>query len=346
MKTRAAILYKLNSPLEIHNVEIPPLRRGQVLVKILYSGVCRAQFNEMIGLKGPDRFLPHLLGHEASGIVEEVGPDVVKVKRGDYAVLSWIKGAGIEAGPTQYQNARHTINAGAVTTFSDYSVVSENRVTKISRKIPPDIASILGCAVATGSGIIHNTLNAAPGSSIAIFGVGGIGSSIILAARRKGCSQIIAVDISKTKLATAKSLGATDAVLAGPDGSSVLKTLKRIAPDGVDYSVDASGARIAMETAFEILKTTGTCVIAGNLSKDEKISLHPFELIKGKRIIGTWGGETSPEKDFRRYARDFLRGELPIGRLITHRLRLEEINRAFELLQSGGAGRIVIKMNS
>ncbi len=342
MKTRAAILYQLNVPLEILDVEIPELKRGQVLVKILYSGICRAQFNEMIGLKGPDRFLPHMLGHEASGVIEDIGTDVTKVKKGDYVILSWIKGDGIEAGSTQYKNGRHVINAGGVTTFSEYSVVSENRVTKISKRIPADIASIIGCAVATGSGIINNTLDVPAGSSVAIFGVGGIGSSIILAAKRRGCEKIIAVDISKKKLDLARKLGATDVVHCR---GTVQRALTKIAPEGVDYSIDASGSKTAMETAFEILKTTGTCVIAGNLSKDEKISLHPFELIKGKRIVGTWGGETVPQRDFPRYVRAYLKKELPIDQLITHCFRLEEINEAFEVLQKGEAGRIVIKMS-
>ena len=344
MKTRAAILHKLNAPLKILDVEIPQLKRGQVLVKILYSGICRAQWNEMIGLKGPDQFLPHMLGHEASAIVEEISQGITKVKKGDYVVLSWIKSNGLEAGGTQYKNGKHLINAGAVTTFSEYSVVSENRVTKIPKNIPPDIASIIGCAVATGSGIVNNTLDVEEKSSIAVFGVGGIGSSVILAAKRRGCSKIIAVDISKTKLAMAKKLGATDAVDAR--AKNISEIFKKIAPGGVDYSIDASGAKAAMETAFDILKTTGTCVIAGNLSKDEKISLHPFELIKGKKILGTWGGETVPQRDFPLYARAYLRGELPVDRLITHCFGLKEINEAFEVLQKGGAGRIVIKMNS
>lgn len=344
MKTKAAILDQLNAPLEIVDVEIPSLKRGQVLVRVLVSGICRAQFNEMIGLKGADKFLPHMLGHEASAFVEEVGPQVTKVKKGDYVVLSWIKGNGIEAGGTQYKNGTRTINAGGVTTFSDYSVVSENRVTRISKKISPEVAAIIGCAVATGSGIINNTLNVSRASSIAVFGVGGIGLSVILGARRRGCLKIIAVDISAHKLEMARAMGATDCVDAG--AKNFVEELKRIAPQGVDYSVDASGAKAAMETAFEILKTTGVCVIAGNLSKDEKISIHPFELIKGKRIIGTWGGETVPQRDFPRYARAFLNNELPIDRLITHRFRLEDINEAFAVLQKGEAGRVVIKMES
>ena len=155
MKTTAAILYQLNSPLQIEENEIPHLQEGQVLVKILFSGLCRSQLNEIKGFKGPDKFLPHLLGHEGSGIVQELGPKVRKVKKGDYVVLSWIKGKGREVPSTQYQKGNTTINSGAIATFIQYAVVSENRVTVIPKTIEPDVASVLGCAVQIGAGIVE-----------------------------------------------------------------------------------------------------------------------------------------------------------------------------------------------
>ncbi len=342
MKTKAAILYKLNSPLVIEEVEIPRLKRGQVLVKILCTGVCRAQYNEIIGLKGPDRYLPHMLGHEGSAIVEDIGPGVTKVKKGDYVILSWIKGDGLDAFRTAYKKNGRVINAGAVTTFSEYSVVSENRVTKITKKIPADVAAVIGCAIATGAGIVNNTLKVKTGSSIAVFGVGGIGLSAILAARQKKCSKIIAVDVSEKKLKFAKKLGATHGINAAL--GDVASKIKEIVPGGVDNAVDASGARRAMEGAFAAINYSGTLVIAGNLARNEKISLHPFELIKGKKILGTWGGETIPQRDFPKYVNAYCSGQLPLHKLITHRMKLEEINQAFSLLKKGGAGRIIIDL--
>ncbi len=344
MKTRAAILVELKKPLVIDQLEIPALKKGQLLVKILYSGVCRAQYNEMIGLKGPDRFLPHTLGHEASGIVVDSSRGITKVKKGDYVCLSWIKGRGLDGINTQYMLNGRTINAGAVTTFSDYAVVSENRVTKIPKTVPAEIASIIGCAVVTGGGIVQNTLGAANGNSIAVFGVGGVGLSVVLAAKRRGCAPIIAIDVSDSKLRFAKKIGATHLVNAAR--SSALKEILAIVPGGVDFAVDASGSKSAMETAFGCVKEQGgTCVIAGNLSKDEKIELHPFDLIKGKKIVGTWGGETDPDRDIPRYARAFSQRQMPIDKLITHRLDLEDINKAFDLLVKGEAGRIILKMD-
>ncbi len=342
MKTRAAILWELHKPLVIDDVEIPRLKKGQVLVSVLYTGICRAQYNEMIGLKGPDKFLPHLLGHEASGIVVDCGAGITKVKKGDYVCLSWIKGEGLDGINSQYLLNGKTINAGGVTTFADLTVVSENRVTKISKSIRPDVASILGCAILTGCGIMENTVNAAKGSSVAVFGVGGIGLSVVLGAKRRGVKTIIAIDIEQKKLDFAKRLGATHFLNAkSPD---LLQQIAAIVPGGVDYTVDASGNKLAMENAFSAIKEkTGICVIAGNLSKDEKISLHPFDLIKGKRIVGTWGGESLPDRDIPKYTRSFKQGVLPFDKMITHRFNLEDINQAFSVLAQGEAGRIILK---
>ena len=341
MTTKAAILYQLNAPLVIEDLEIPSLGRGQVLVKLKCSGICRAQLNEMIGLKGPDRFLPHLLGHEGSALVEEIGTDVTRVKKGDYVALSWIKGDGLDASGTQYKAGKRKINAGPVTTFNEYSVVAENRLTRIPKTMPADHAALLGCAIATGGGIVINRCQVKPNDTIAIFGVGGVGASAILAAKMQGLSTIIAVDIHDSKLEFARSLGATDAVHF--QDKHIVAKIQKITGGGVDYAIDASGVKQAIELAFDCLRQTGMLVIAGNIGKEEKISIHPFELIKGKRIVGTWGGETLPQRDLPRYVKAYQSGRLPIEQLITHRIRLEEINEGFEILKRGEAGRIVIE---
>lgn len=343
MKTKAAVLYELNSPLVIEEIEIPKLKEGQVLVKVLYSGVCRSQLNEIKGFKGPDKFLPHLLGHEGSGIVQEVGEKVRKVKKGDYAVLSWIKGKGIEALSAQYKKGNTVINSGAIATFSQYAVISENRLVKIPEEIPADTAALLGCAIPTGAGVITNTLKVNQKSSLAVFGIGGIGASAILAAKMKKCKTIIAVDVAKQKLEYAKKLGATHVLEF--DENNCLASLKRICPQGIDFALEASGAKRAMELAFEIIHKQGTAVIAGNLRSDEKIMLNPFDFIKGKRIIGTWGGETDPDKDIPQYAAAYRKGTLPLDSLITHRFQLEDINKAVSALEQGRAGRILIELN-
>lgn len=338
MKTKAAILSELNKPLIVTEVEVPKLKEGQILVKIRASGICRAQYNETIGLKGHDKFLPHLLGHEASGEVIEVGCEVKKVKSGDFVVLTWIKGKGREGISSQYKFGNKVVNAGAVTTFQEYSVVSENRVVKIPAGIPAIIAALLGCAIPTGCGIVDKTLAVKRGSTLAVFGVGGVGGSAILGAKLSGCRKIIAVDISRDKLQFAKFLGATHTVdfRTRKASSTILSDL--------DYAIEASGVKEAMEAAFESLYDQGKLVIAGNLKKGEKISITPFDLIKGKRILGTWGGEAKPDEDIPYYAKQYLMGKLPIEKLVTRKFRLEQINDALELMGKNKVlGRTVIE---
>jgi len=333
MKTKAAVLYKLNSPLVIKEIEIPLLKKGQVLVKILASGICRSQLNEIKGLKGEDRYLPHLLGHEGAGVVEDIGPKVKKVKKGDYVVLSWIKGEGLEAPVPQYLTDEGIVNSGAVATFSEYSVVSENRLVKIPRSLPPHLAALLGCALPTGGGAVIHDFALSQRTSMAVFGVGGVGAGAILVAKMKNCGRIVAVDITQEKLAFARKLGATETIF--------FRDCQNLT---VDFALEASGVKTVMEKAFESIKNTGILVIAGNLQKGEKISINPFELMLGKKIIGSWGGETKPDNDIPFYARAYLKGKLKLDKLITQKIKLEEINKAFEQMEMNKIlGRIIIE---
>lgn len=343
MKTKAAVLYELHKPLVIEEVEIPTLHKGQVLVKILATGVCRAQYNESIGLKGPDRYLPHLLGHEASGLVEQVGEGVTKVKKDDYVVATWIKGEGLEGGATVYKIGNKIINAGSITSFSQHAVISENRLVKISRQVPADVAALLGCAIPTGVGIIRRTLNVKKGSTVAVFGVGGVGTSAIMGAVIAGCRKVIAVDISQEKLAYAKKFGATHTLIFNRD--SIVEAIRAITFQGLDYAVEAAGVPAVMEAAFESLSDTGKLAIAGNAKKGEKISLTPFDFIKGKLIVGSWGGSSVVDEDIPYYAKLYQNNKLPVLDLITSRFTLENINKALELLGKHGIlGRVIIEM--
>jgi len=266
---------------------------------------------------------------------------VRKVKPGDFVVLTWIKGKGLEVSSTQYRSGKKVINAGAVTTFSNYSVVSENRVVKIKQIIPPEKAALLGCSIPTGAGIVLNTLKVARDSTIAIFGVGGIGLSVVIGARMRKCRKIIAVDIDNKALRFARNIGATDTVLFKKE--TILSKIKRLTNDGVDYAVEASGNKAAMEAAFAVVNDAGTAVIAGNLQRDKRISIQPFDLIRGKKIIGTWGGETNPDRDIPFYAKAYKSGALKLDSLISKKIRLDEINMAMKMLQQNKhVGRMVI----
>ena len=346
MKTKAAVLYEIGKPLVIEELQIPELQRGQVLVKVLCSGVCHSQLNEIKGFKGEDKYLPHTLGHEGSGIVEKIGPNVTKIREGDYVVLSWIKGPGLDAPSSHYKNIKNgkRINSGAISTFNQFAIISENRLTKLSTKVPPDKAALLGCAVPTGAGILMNTLKVKEGDTIAIFGIGGIGSSAVLAADLMKSSKIIAVDIREHTLKLAEELGATHKINFRQD--DVIASIKDITGGiGVDYAIEAAGVKEAMELAFNSITDSGTAVIAGNLKHNEKICIDPFDLIKGKKLLGTWGGETKPERDIPFYENMYLSGKLKLDKLITSKYRLEDINDAFADLENENVMRALIDMS-
>ncbi len=196
LEMKAAVLFRLNEPLQIIDaIEIPSLASGQVLVKVAFSGVCHSQLMEVRGKRGSDPYLPHMLGHEGSGIVMKIGLGVKKVKPGDKVVLGWIKGEGMDVPGTRYKHGDTVINAGGVTTFSDFTVVSENRCVKIPEQVPLDVAVLFGCALPTGAGIITNRIRPEAGSTLAIFGLGGVGMSALMASGLYNCSAVIAVDV-------------------------------------------------------------------------------------------------------------------------------------------------------
>lgn len=345
METLAAVLTELNRPLRLCTISLPTLRQGQVLVDVAYSGVCHSQLLEVRGKRGPDRFLPHTLGHEGSGIVREVGPGVTKVKPGDRVVLSWIKGRGAETGGTVYQGPDGPINSGAISTFMRRTVTCENRVTPIPEAMPLREAALLGCAIPTGAGIVLNTAAVRPGSSVAVFGIGGIGLSAILASNFMNAAIIIAVDLFDHKLEQARQVGATHLINARRQDplATILEITGR---QGVDYAIEAAGQRTTMETAFRAVRDGGgLCVLAGNLPQGEMITLNPFDLIKGKRIVGTWGGESHPDRDIPLYANLYLSGRLKLEPLITQSNRLEEINQVLDDLEAGKVGRALIAMD-
>ncbi|MCX5696382.1 MAG: zinc-binding dehydrogenase [Candidatus Omnitrophica bacterium] len=345
MITRAAVLYKTKGPLRIEELEVPDLQKGQVLVKVRYSGVCHSQLNEIDGLKGKDVFLPHTLGHEGSGVVEQVGAGVTKVTRWDNVVLSWIKGKGLDARQSLYRKANGSIvNSGPISTFLTKAVVSENRLIKIPNNIDLKEAALLGCAITTGGGMIIHSAKLRARDSLAIFGVGGIGLSALAVAKTKGASVIIAVDISGKKLARAKKFGATHFINARQEDP--LKKILRITKGrGVDYAIDAAGKAETMECAFKAVRNNGgLCIVAGNLAAGQTISIDPFELIRGKRIIGSWGGEARPDADIPFYIRLIKSGKLNVSSMITHKFKLHEINSAFSLLRKGDCSRIVVEL--
>lgn len=343
MKTSAAILVETGRPLELVELTIPALKPGQVVVEVAYSGVCHTQLLEARGHRGEDKFLPHCLGHEGSGVVVETGEGVTKVKPGDRVILSWIKGSGANVPGTVYDWQGRAVNAGAVTTFQRHAVVSENRLTVLPEEFPMATAALVGCAVPTGVGVVFNTAGARPGQSLAVFGCGGVGLCAIAAAAAVGCHPIIAVDLLPAKLEIARRMGATHAVNAAD--TDALAQIKAICPNGLDIAIEASGRPDVMRQSLEAVRPQGgAAAIIGNARFGEALSFDPQQLNQGKRLLGSWGGDSEPDRDYARYCRLLSSQRLDIAPLLSTPYPLTRVNEALDDLEAGRTTRPLIDM--
>ena len=342
---RAAILAELRRPLVLDEVDLPAaLNVGQVLVKVHFSGVCGSQLGEIDGAKGEDKHLPHLLGHEGSGTVIAVGPGVRHVSEGETVVLHWRKGAGIEASPPEYRWRGARVNAGWVTTFNEYAVVSENRLTPVPSTIDRRIAALFGCAVTTGFGVIENNVQLRIGESVVVFGAGGIGLNIVQAAALVSAYPIIAVDLFENKLALAKRLGATH-IINNSTSDARTKILEITENDGVDAFVDNTGIPHVIELGYSLTKPHGRVTLVGVPHGDSKISIYSLPLHFGKRLAGSHGGESVPHLDIPRYLRLVLSGRIDLDSLVSDIVPLSDINVAIDAVRSGrAAGRCLIDL--
>ncbi|MEI6791594.1 MAG: zinc-binding dehydrogenase [Myxococcaceae bacterium] len=341
MQTEAAILVEKNKII-IDNIQLPKLKPGQVLVEIKYSGVCHTQLLEVRGHRGEDLYLPHCLGHEGSGVVLEIGEGVTKVNPGDYVVLSWIKGTGANVFSSIYDWNGKKVNAGAITTFSKHSILSENRLTKINSDISLKQAALLGCALPTGLGAVFNTAKPEPGQSLAVFGCGGIGLSALLGAKISGCVPRIAVDTNPAKLILAKELGATHCVNASEEDPVV--AIQKIGP--LDFAIEATGNPAVMAQALRAVHPQGgSAVVVGNARFDQCLSFDPKELNLGKRLLGTWGGDNQPDIHFPRYSNLIRYGHLSLSCFTEHVYGLDNIDKALDDLENGLVLRPLIDMS-
>ena len=344
----AAVLVEQNMPLVLAEVDIPNLDVGQVLVKVKNSGICGKQLDEIYGTRGVDPYLPHLLGHEGSGIVMDVGPGVRKVQIGDHVVLHWMKGSGIDSVTPDFRarNLGHLtkLNAGWVTTFSEYTVVSENRITKIPSDLSFEAACLLGCAVTTGLGIVYKDAQVTPGQSIAVFGAGGVGLNVIQGAALVNASPIVALDLYDKKLDRAKSFGATHTINT-KDNVATETALECNGGKRFDVTVNTTGNPEAFDAAYDLTDSTGSTVLVGLIDKASPISLDAYPLHGGRRLIASHGGETNPDVDIPNYIKLYNLGRLKLEEQITARFPLSNINEAIDLFRQGVDGRCVISMS-
>ena len=342
---KAAILVDQNQPLVVDNIELPErLFPGQVLVKVECSGICGSQIGEISGAKGEDKYLPHLMGHEGCGYVLEVGEGVTKVKVGDKIILHWKKGEGIESVTPKYKWRGKNLNAGWVTTFNTHAIVSENRCTKIAHSVDSELASLFGCAITTGFGVVENNAKVKMGESIVVFGAGGVGLNIIQACSLYSAFPIIAVDIFENRLELAKEMGATHTINS-KNCDFFVEIQKFLKGGKVDIFIDNTGNTRIIEKGYEVIKNKGKLILVGVPRKGNNINIFSLPLHFGKTITGSHGGEINPSLDIPRYLSLFNQNIAQYKKLITERFSLCQINDAIEYMKAGKtAGRILIEM--
>lgn len=340
---KAAVLTRIGGPLEILEVGLTPLTFGQVLVRVIASGICGAQLKEIAGHKNNAKHIPHLLGHEGCGYVEEIGPGVTTVKPGDMVVMHWRVGSGIESDLPCYTLNGRTITSGRVTTFSEMSICSENRLTQIPEYTPPDIAALLGCGLSTALSTVEREADLQFGQSLLIVGVGGLGVNLIKAAKLRHAYPIVAADINEGKKELSLDLGAD--FFINLDLADPADLLVRLGLTGFDVIIDTAGATTATNQTLRQLAPSGRYILVGQPDPGRSIKIldavHLFEG-NGKTIRATQGGGFTPAVDIPRYLNLHRMGQLETEGIITDRMWLKDINQGIERVREGLAGRILV----
>jgi S-(hydroxymethyl)glutathione dehydrogenase / alcohol dehydrogenase len=343
MKTPAAILVEQHKPLVIDEVELPPLKRGQALVEIHATRVCGSQVGEIDGVKGPDKFLPHLLGHEAGAIVLEVGPEVTHVELGDRVVCHWRPGAGIDAGGAVYDWNGTKVNAGPITTFQKFSVISENRLTKVPPDTDFELCCLLADTLTTGFGIINNDAKVKAGESVVIFGVGGIGLGAVLGAKLAGANPIVGIDLHDHKLAKAADYGLTHQINASRE--NVAERVKEILGGLADVTIDGTGNPRVIETAYDLTKLRGgRCVLFGVMPSDQRVSIHTLPLHFGRVLTGSEGGQSKPDVDIPAIIDVLHSHGVNTAGFVSHRGSLESLPDIVEGMRRGEVIHAIVKL--
>lgn len=378
MRVKAAVLseieestpYASSKPLVVEEVELDPPGPGEVLVRLRAAGLCHSDLSVINGHRV--RPVPMVLGHEAAGVVEEVGPmsegasDLVP---GDHVVMVFVPSCGscgacatgrpalCEVGAQA--NGAGTLLGGArrlhrpdgtalhhhlgVSAFAEYATVSRRSLVKIDQDLPFEEAALFGCAVLTGVGAVINSARVAAGSSVAVVGLGGVGLSALLGAVAAGAGRVVAIDLADDKLELASRLGATDVFnAADPD---VVEQVRAVTDGGLEYAFEMAGSTRALDLAFQITERGGTTVAAGLTAPGATVPLSPLTLVAEERTLkGSYIGTSVPSRDIPRYIDLYRRGRLPVDKLLSPRLVLGEINHGFDQLAAGAAVRQVVAL--
>ncbi|MCG3208514.1 MAG: NDMA-dependent alcohol dehydrogenase [Anaerolineae bacterium] len=364
MKIKAAVLHESNTPFSVETVDLAPPRAGEVLIKMVAAGVCHSDWHLVTG--DTQHALPVVAGHEGAGVVEAVGEGVLQLKPGDHVALNWAPNCGscfyclhdrpslcetyiepiwagtmMDGTPRLSQNGQPIYHFSATACFAEYTVVPQECCVKLDKHVPLTIAALVGCAVTTGVGAVLNTARVKPGSSVVVFGAGGVGLNIVMAAELAGASRIIAVDRTAAKCDLACDFGATDALLAGPEVITTIRELTR--GRGADYVFEAIGLPAVQEQAFEAVRPGGMLVLVGLSAMGSGTNL-PGAVIarQEKTITGSYYGTANTARDFPLIVDLYQQGLLDLDRLVTKTYSLNEINQAYADMLAGELARGVI----
>ena len=368
MVIRAAVLEATGEPLVLEELQLEAPQAGEVLVRLHASGVCHSDLNAIDGTA--ETRCPAVLGHEGAGIVETVGPGVTRVREGDHVALSWSPSCGtctecLRDLPQLCSTAWPAMGAGGlldgstrlsrdgspvyhysfISSFAEAAVLPERSCIPIPPDVPFDVAGLVGCAVTTGVGAVWRTARVRPGDRVAVIGCGGVGLSAVMGAIAAGAGLVVAVDVNPDKLTLARELGADEVVVASAGAEETAAAVAEVSGGGVDYAIEATGRPEAMLAAFLSTRAHGAAVLIGIPREDAVLALPALSIPRlERRVLGSIYGSSRPERDFALTLDLYRRGRLPLDRLISHRLPLEEVGRAFDLMRAGDALRAVLDL--
>jgi Zn-dependent alcohol dehydrogenase len=368
VKIRAAVLERTGGPHHVQDLDLAPPERHEVLVRLHASGVCHSDFNAIDGTA--ETRCPAVLGHEGAGVVEAVGPDVTRVAVGDHVALSWtpscgecaeclrdlpqhctvawpaMAAGGLLDGTTRLsRDGEPVYHYSVLSTFAEACVVSERSCIPIPHDVPFDVAGLVGCAVSTGVGAVWRTAQVRPGDRVAVIGCGGVGLSALMAAVAVGAEPVIAVDAAANKLDVAQSFGATSGVLWAGSSEETAEAVRDASGGGVDYAIEATGRPEAMLAAFLSTRARGAAVLIGIPRAEAVLTLPALSIPRlERRVLGSIYGSSRPERDFPKTLDLYRSGRLPLDRLVSHRLPLDDVENAFALMRSGEALRVVLDL--
>ena len=341
-----AVLDGLGESLKVLEVRrASHLEAGQVFVRLIKSGACASQLHEIDGRKGPDKYLPHTLGHEGVGEVVEVGPGVTKISQGDSVILHWRMGEGINASPAKYESEMGIINAGPVTTFSEFSVVSESRVTKLPDGVSLDVAPLFGCSLTTGFGSVVHEARVTPGESAVIIGFGGVGIAILKSLQLVSAGPIAVFDVDEDKIELALTMGADFAQCVEPSEKGLSEKAISLLEKKPDVVFEVTGHRHVIEQGYDMVDDSGRIILVGVPLASDPASLPTLPLHLGKRLIGSHGGSSNPDEDIPRLASLVRAEHLNLGDIPLSTFPLSRINIALDSMRAGNVGRTVISMD-